>query len=319
MKVLLANNKSLDSLNIDTLLKTENEFKKSKKELSGKQQLLFEHLKKFYANKTNLDKLLNIIDPTRNSELSLRLIECFAVNYSNEYNTIYNLNTYKQKSINKENKDKGKSLKRNKTISNSYDDHFKVYNSYKSQLNEVSKANFDTFCRGMKINYHYDENNSIITTVGQLNFFKWAIENNILGYIEENMKEIEYDMNFSTKNNKREDDNDICRENDKNYTKKKTDIIQATCEKKNTVKKNLKRNKSNKKDSKKDIEDKEKNSEKNSEKEKNMKNKEKLDKTKKNVVINKKKTTQRKKRKELSESASKSIIKYHYPITIEFD
>lgn len=199
MKVLLANNKSLESLNNDTLLKTENEFKKSKKELSGKQQLLFEHLKKFYANKTNLDKLLNIIDPTRNSELSLRLIECFAVNYSNEYNTIYNLNTYKQKSINKENKDKGKSLKRTKTISNSYDDHFKVYNSYKSQLNEVSKANFDTFCRGMKINYHYDENNSIITTVGQLNFFKWAIENYVLEYIIENKSDIK---KYMDKNNK---------------------------------------------------------------------------------------------------------------------
>jgi hypothetical protein len=33
------------------------------------------------------------------------------------------------------------------------------------------------------------------TTIGQLNFFKWAIENRILDYIEQNFEDIETDMN----------------------------------------------------------------------------------------------------------------------------
>jgi hypothetical protein len=33
------------------------------------------------------------------------------------------------------------------------------------------------------------------TTIGQLNFFKWAIENKIVEYIQDNYDEIEKDMN----------------------------------------------------------------------------------------------------------------------------
>lgn len=33
------------------------------------------------------------------------------------------------------------------------------------------------------------------TTIGQLNFFKWAIENNIIEYIRSNYEIIENDMN----------------------------------------------------------------------------------------------------------------------------
>jgi hypothetical protein len=34
-----------------------------------------------------------------------------------------------------------------------------------------------------------------MTTVGQLNFFRWAISNNIVKFIEENLTAIETDMN----------------------------------------------------------------------------------------------------------------------------
>jgi hypothetical protein len=39
-----------------------------------------------------------------------------------------------------------------------------------------------------------------------LNFFKWAIENNVLDYIETNYTEIENDMNSRNSANKRVDD-----------------------------------------------------------------------------------------------------------------
>jgi hypothetical protein len=41
----------------------------------------------------------------------------------------------------------------------------------------------------------YTNDTSLQTTIGQLNFFKWAIENQVLEYIENNYDEIEADMN----------------------------------------------------------------------------------------------------------------------------
>ena len=39
----------------------------------------------------------------------------------------------------------------------------------------------------------------INTTIGQLNFFRWVINNNIIDYIQDNIDEIENDMNYSLK------------------------------------------------------------------------------------------------------------------------
>ena len=48
---------------------------------------------------------------------------------------------------------------------------------------------------------------TIETTVGQLNFFKWAIDNLIIDYIKENYDEIELDMNSSYNNIKKQKKN----------------------------------------------------------------------------------------------------------------
>lgn len=266
---------------------------KTSKDITGKQSLLMIPLTKFFCQKRNIDILLNILEGK--SKLSLRLIDWFVTNYSKKFNVVYNKNNYDS------------SKQKLKSEDYSFNDFFIVFNDYKSQLKEVSKKHFDPFCRRQRIHFYYTKEKFILTTVGQLNFFKWAIENNILKYIEENIKDIEYDMNSNTKINKKIVNDNSCKDNnlnDKNLTKKKSDIIH-TCENKNSIKKNQKKNKSQK-DSGKGS--------------KESKNKDlKVDKSKKNIVINKKKNTQRKKRKELSESASKSIIKYHYPITIKFD
>ena len=266
---------------------------KTSKDITGKQSLLMIPLTKFFCQKRNIDILLNILEGK--SKLSLRLIDWFVTNYSKKFNVVYNKNNYDS------------SKQKLKSEDYSFNDFFIVFNDYKSQLKEVSKKHFDPFCRRQRIHFYYTKEKFILTTVGQLNFFKWAIENNILKYIEENIKDIEYDMNSNTKINKKIVNDNSCKDNnlnDKNLTKKKSDIIH-TCENKNSIKKNPKKNKLQK-DSGKGS--------------KESKNKDlKVDKSKKNIVINKKKNTQRKKRKELSESASKSIIKYHYPITIKFD
>ena len=48
----------------------------------------------------------------------------------------------------------------------------------------------------------------IQTTIGQLNFFKWALENKILDYIIENLETIEKDMNKRNSTAKRKDISD---------------------------------------------------------------------------------------------------------------
>ena len=53
----------------------------------------------------------------------------------------------------------------------------------------------------MPINDDY----SIETTIGQLNFFKWALENKVIDYIEENYEIIEQDMNNRNSTSKRKE------------------------------------------------------------------------------------------------------------------
>ena len=49
-----------------------------------------------------------------------------------------------------------------------------------------------------------------------LNFFKWGVENKVLDYIDNNLKDIEEDMNSNIKSNKKEEK--------KNLSKKRSPI-----------------------------------------------------------------------------------------------
>jgi len=135
-----------------------------------KNSLLLNYLMKFYSNPKNLDLIVPILNG--DSDISIRLIDWFVTNFSKQNFTVYTF-------IN------SKGIKKR----------FKVYNEYKLKLKAHSKKCFDPFCRYERINIKYDDTNYIQTTLGQLNFFKWAIENNVLNYIQEHKKEIEYDMN----------------------------------------------------------------------------------------------------------------------------
>tara|TARA_B100000073_G_scaffold334137_1_gene326345 strand:+ start:4955 stop:5503 length:549 start_codon:yes stop_codon:yes gene_type:complete len=127
--------------------------------------LLRTKLEHFFKKDNNLQKMLEIV--TGNSQISLRIVDWFATNYSKKYYTLIG----------------------------EYPNRFKVYNDYKLKLKSYSKRRFDPFCRWTRIEVPYDENNCIETTIGQLNFFKWAIENKIIEYIKDNYKDIEKDMN----------------------------------------------------------------------------------------------------------------------------
>jgi hypothetical protein len=78
-----------------------------------------------------------------------------------------------------------------------------VYVDYKLKLKAYSKKRFDPFCRWDRITIPYKNGTFIQTTIGQLNFFKWAIENDIVQYIEQHYGTIEDDMNARNSTSKR--------------------------------------------------------------------------------------------------------------------
>lgn len=128
-----------------------------------------------YNPDNNFDKMLKII--TGDSKISLRIIDWFTTNYAKKNYTLYMLD--------------GK--------------RFKVYDDYKLKLKAYSKKRFDPFCRYKKISIPYRDDKYIETTIGQLNFFKWSIENKIVDYIEENYDAIERDMNSRNSASKRKE------------------------------------------------------------------------------------------------------------------
>jgi len=142
--------------------------------ISSKKDLLMQSLINFFATKENLDKVIPII--TGKSKISLRILDWFVTNFSKKNNISYEIELNNKKK------------------------NFIVYLDYKSQLKAYSKKQFDPFCRRERISFFDHSNTELVTTVGQLNFFRWAIETNIINYIIENFALIENDMNNSLRN-----------------------------------------------------------------------------------------------------------------------
>jgi hypothetical protein len=115
------------------------------------------------------------------SAISLRIIDWFSTNYAKKNYTVYSI------------PENGSKPERR----------FKVYLDYKLNLKAYSKKRFDPFCRWDRIAFPYLNNSYIQTTVGQLNFFKWAIDNQVIHYIEANYRDIEHDMNSRNSISKR--------------------------------------------------------------------------------------------------------------------
>ena len=145
--------------------------------------LLLNSLHSFYNIPYNGERLLNILNNKIN--ISLRSIDWFITNYSKKNNIYYNI--YRNKEDIPTLKDD------NNLVTN-----INVFQSYKSQLRAYSKKRFDPFCRRNRIQFEC-RGKIIDTTIGQLNFFKWAINNLIVDYISIHKDKIEYDMNSCLK------------------------------------------------------------------------------------------------------------------------
>ncbi len=133
-------------------------------ELTSQELMLLKSLKEFYENKEYFDLLNSIIDG--NNYISRRTIEYFVTNYAMIHKISYLI------------EEKGQVTK------------FYVHTSYKDQLKAFRKKYFDPFGRGIRIPF-FSNNNCIITTIGQLNFYRWFFSKKIYEYCTENYDEIQ--------------------------------------------------------------------------------------------------------------------------------
>ena len=158
---------------------------------------ILKNLMKFYDQDDRLHQMLSIINGE--SRVSLRIVDWFSTNYAKKYFTVYSVQ-------------RGDDMVR-----------FKVYQDYKLRLKAYSKKRFDPFCRWDRINIPYKDGSYIQTTIGQLNFFKWALENKVIDYINENYGIIEQDMNSRNSTSKRKNS-----PVNKNRTRKKREELSVS-------------------------------------------------------------------------------------------
>ncbi len=140
-----------------------------RRKIDCKPELIISSLQKFYGNYTDIESILPYLQGS--ADLSLRLIDWFVTNYCRKHFIGYTLNGQE----------------------------FLVYISYKSQLKAYSKQYFDPNCRRERIMFQIPGHEPFLTTVGKLNFFRWAIETKLLDYIQENYEEIQNERNEAMK------------------------------------------------------------------------------------------------------------------------
>jgi hypothetical protein len=131
-----------------------------KRKIECKPELVISSLQRFYSTHPEIDKVLTYL--TGDAPLSLRIIDWFVTKYSRKNFVRYALNGQD----------------------------FLVYLSYKGQLKAYSKQYFDPNCRRERIMFKIPGQDQFMTTIGKLNFFRWALESKILDYIEAHEEEI---------------------------------------------------------------------------------------------------------------------------------
>jgi hypothetical protein len=145
-------------------------------QITSQENMIMKSLEKFYEIPENISLFIPIVNSE--SKISIRLIDHFVTKYSKTNKICYK-------------------IKENDTELS-----FNVHSSYKQQLKAYQKRHFDPFSRGDRIPYFMEES-CVITTIGQLNFFRWFITKRLYEYILANHEIIENDMNRKNKQDKK--------------------------------------------------------------------------------------------------------------------
>jgi hypothetical protein len=136
------------------------ELQTRKRRIECKPELVISSLQRFYSSHPEIDKVIEYL--TGDAPLSLRIIDWFVTKYSRKNFVRYQLNGQD----------------------------FLVYLSYKGQLKAYSKQYFDPNCRRERIMFKIPGYEQFLTTIGKLNFFRWALESKILDYIKAHEEDI---------------------------------------------------------------------------------------------------------------------------------
>ena len=168
-----------------------------KRKIECKPELVISSLQRFYSSHPEIEKVLTYL--TGDAPLSLRIIDWFVTKYSRKSFVRYPLNGQD----------------------------FLVYLSYKGQLKAYSKQYFDPNCRRERIMFKIPNQDQFMTTIGKLNFFRWALESKILDYIEAHEEEIRTGYNTylkETTQTQKRVKNETASSTDSNIT---TDSVQS--------------------------------------------------------------------------------------------
>ena len=125
-----------------------------------RRELLIRSLQRFYIERKDMGAVISLLQGE--GDISLRVMDWFVTNYAKKHNISYPINGQD----------------------------FSVYLNYKSQLKAFSKKLFDPFCRRERIEFQCGDSPAFVTTVGQLNFFRWALEKDIFTYIRQHQQDI---------------------------------------------------------------------------------------------------------------------------------
>jgi len=127
-------------------------------------RILLSSLETFFEEDSHLSAMMDVL---KNQSISMRVLDWFVSNYAKKTNYFF---------VTEEGK------------------HFNIYLEYKSSLKSYSKRFFDPFCRGNRVEFEDQNGKKFMTTVGQLNFFRWVIKNNIIGECKKLLRHVEDDM-----------------------------------------------------------------------------------------------------------------------------
>ncbi len=153
---------------------------------SKKTEKLMRGIDTFFSNPEHMGKLLPFLisqnkKTTNKPRISLRLIEWFVTDYCMHHSVDWFLDGQ----------------------------FFNVFLDYQTMMNEYRKKRFDPFGRKWRketsknddavqvyhgIRFFYSDTEYVITTVAQLNFFRWLIEKKILDYIIEHHDQLKTEM-----------------------------------------------------------------------------------------------------------------------------
>lgn len=160
--------------------------------MTSREEMMLSKLLRFYKQDPQHLNILAAISKQK-TIISLREMDYAVTNYSDNNKVIY-------------------TLKNDKV--------FNMYLDYKCELKGCGKKCLDPFCRRQRIFLDFEtktpkyidkrdileykkRTDGVVTTIGQLNFFSWAITNEIIDYCFNNKEKIDKEMEEKEREKKR--------------------------------------------------------------------------------------------------------------------